>query len=166
MHWLDLVIVGVIAWSTFAALSNGLIREVVTVGAVIAGGLLAGRLYGDLSSNIEFLIDDQITRDLASFVAIFGGVVILGQIGATLVRGAAAVLMLGPVDRLGGALFGFAKGVVFVEVLIIAFAAFPAAAGLDVALHDSTLAPVLLEGVPFALRLLPEEFAAPVAAIT
>jgi len=159
VQWLDLMIVGIIAWFTFSAFSNGLIREVVTIVAVLLGGLIAGRFYGDLSDNITFLIADGTTRNLVSFVSLFAGIVVLGQLAATFARGAASMLMLGPLDHVGGAVFGFAKGVVIVEVLVIAFAVFPAATGLETAIHDSTLAPVLLDGIPVALQLLPGEFA-------
>ena len=159
MQWLDLMIVGIIAWFTFAAFSNGLIREVVTIAAVLLGGLIAGQFYGDLSNNISFLISDGTTRDLVAFISLFAGVVVLGQLAATLARGTASMLMLGPLDHMGGAVFGFAKGVVVVEVLVIAFAVFPAATGLETAIQESTLAPMLLDAVPVALQLLPGEFA-------
>ncbi|MSQ42082.1 MAG: CvpA family protein [Dehalococcoidia bacterium] len=158
MHWFDLVIVGVIAWFTFSAFSTGLIREVFTLGAVILGAVLAGTFYARLSANIEFLIADGTTRQFASFVAIFGGIVVVGQIVAVALRQVARLLLLGPFDRFGGALFGFAKGLVVVEVLLIAASTYPVASGLDAALRQSALAPVMLDHVPGLLRLLPEEF--------
>jgi len=163
LQWLDLVIVGIIAWFTFSAFSNGLIREVVTIVAVLLGGLIAGRFYGDLSDNISFLIADGTTRNLVSFISLFAGVVVLGQLAATVARGTASVLMLGPLDHMGGAVFGFVKGVVIVEVLVIAFAVFPAATGMENAVQESTLAPMLLDAVPVALQLLPHEFAERIA---
>jgi membrane protein required for colicin V production len=159
VQWLDLMIIGIIAWFTFSAFSNGLIREVMTIAAVMLGGLLAGHFYGDLSNNISFLIEDSTTRNLVAFISLFAGVVVLGQLAATFAKGAASMLMLGPLDHMGGAVFGFVKGVVVVEVLVIGFAVFPAATGMESAVRDSTLAPMLLHAVPLALHLLPAEFA-------
>lgn len=158
MHWIDLVIVGVVAWVTFAAFSRGLIREVVTVVALLLGVVLAGAFYGELADDIDFLIDDLGTRRLVAFIAIFGGVFIAGQIGAMLLRRTAYLLMLGPLDHFGGAAFGFIKGLLLVEVVLFALATFQVNDAIDTALEDSALAPIFLDGIPVLLRLLPDEF--------
>jgi uncharacterized membrane protein required for colicin V production len=158
MHWIDVVIVAVIAWSAFSAFRRGLIREVVSLLSVLLGGIVAGHLYGRLAGNIDFLIGNAQMRDLVSFIAIFAGFVILGQIAATLLRTTAGLLLLGPIDHFGGALFGFVQGLVFVEFLLFALAAFPAIGSVESTLHDSTLAPVFLRQLPLFERLLPSEF--------
>ncbi len=157
LHWIDLVIIAIVGWLTWRAFTVGLIREVVTLAAVLAGALLAGQLYGELAADIEFLIDDRRTRELVSFIAIFVWVVVLGQIGALLLRRMAALLLLGPFDSVGGAAFGFVKGVVVVEVLLFAVTAFPAATQLTEAAEASALAPLFLDGMPVVERLLPAE---------
>ena len=158
MHWLDLVIIAIIAWFTFAAFSAGLIRELVTAAAVVAGAVLAGRLHAELALNIEFLISDDTTRSFVAFIAIFAGVMVLGQIAASTLRRVASMLLLGPFDHLGGALFGFAKGLLLVEVLLIVASVYPVSAALSAAVGQSTLAPVFLDGIPVMLRFLPAEF--------
>jgi membrane protein required for colicin V production len=160
MHWLDLVIVAIIAWLTFRALSVGLIREVVTAIAVVGGALLAGHFYTELADDIAFAIEDQTWRELAAFGSIFIGVVVAGQILAALLQRAAALLLLGPVDRVGGAAFGFLKGVLVVEILLFASLTFPVSSDLDRAIDDSTLAPVFVDGFPVLLQILPDEFEA------
>jgi membrane protein required for colicin V production len=162
MHWLDLVIVAIIAWLTFRALSVGLIREVVTAVAVVGGALLAGHFYSELADDIAFAIEDQTWRELAAFGSIFIGVVVAGQILAALLQRAAALLLLGPVDRVGGAAFGFLKGVLVVEILLFASLTFPVSSDLDHAIDDSTLAPVFVDGFPVLLQILPDEFQAAV----
>ncbi|MQA01121.1 MAG: hypothetical protein GEU80_17700 [Dehalococcoidia bacterium] len=158
MHWLDLLIVGIVAWSTFAAFTNGLIREVVQFAAVVVGLLLAGLFYNDLSRDIEFLVEHATTRNLVSFVAIFAGIVVLGQVAAAVLRRFASLLMLGPVDHLGGAAFGFVKAVLLVQVVLIAVAVFPPGEALAKAVDDSTLAPMFLQDLPVAQAALPVEF--------
>jgi membrane protein required for colicin V production len=158
MHWLDLLIVAVIAWVTFSAFSRGLIREVVTLLALVAGAVIAGAYYDELSTNLEFLIDDATTRNLVSFGALLGGILILGQLLAGVLRRTAGLLMLGPFDHLGGAAFGFAKGVIFVELALIAVSVFPASTTVADAIDESTLAPVFLERAPVAELALPSEF--------
>ena len=158
MHWLDLLIVAIIAWLTFRALSVGLIREVVTAAAFVGGAVLAGNYYGELADDIAFVVEDETWRKLIAFASIFLGIVVIGQIAALLLRRVAALLLLGPFDRMGGAAFGFAKGVLLVEVLLFAGLAFPVSTGVDAAIDDSALAPLFVEGIPVLLELLPPEF--------
>jgi membrane protein required for colicin V production len=166
MHILDLVIVAVVAWFTFSAFSRGLIREVVTAIAIFGGAIIAGQLYEELSSNLAFLTDDETLRNFGSFIAIFVGIIVLGQVAAMALRRFAALLLLGPFDHLGGALFGFLKGVLIVEVVLILVTAFPVAASLQQAINDSVLAPVFLDGLPVMLELLPGEFSEAVDALS
>ena len=158
MHWVDLVIVGVIAWMTFRAFVNGLIREVVTLLALILSVVTAGAFYRELSADIAFLIDDERTRNLVSFLVLLASVVVLGQLLALLLRRVAALLMLGPFDHLGGAAFGFVQAVLLMQVLLLAIAVFPSVTGLAAAIDESTLAPVFLDEMPGAALALPEEF--------
>lgn len=158
MHWLDLIIVGVIAWMTFSAFSRGLIREAVTLAALVIGVVVAGAFYDELSTNLEFLIDDSMVRNLLSFGALLGGILILGQLVAGLLRRTARLFMLGPFDHMGGAAFGFVKGILLVEVALIALAVFPASETMASAVDDSALAPVFLERAPVVELALPSTF--------
>jgi membrane protein required for colicin V production len=158
VYWVDLLIVGAVAWMTFRAFATGLIREVVTFAALIAGIFVAGAFYRDLSADIAFLIEDERTRNFASFLALLVGVVVLGQLLALVLKHAASLLMLGPFDHLGGAAFGFVKAIVLVQILLLAVAVFPPSAGFAAAVDQSTLAPYFLNEVPSAELALPSEF--------
>ena len=126
MNWVDLLIAGAIAWTTFRGLKTGLIRQAVWLVAVLLGLYLAGALYDDLSANLEFLIDDETTRNLVSFVAIIVGSVIAGMVIGEVLRTTATMLMLGPVDSHGGGAVGFMRGLVYVQLALFAFAVFTA----------------------------------------
>lgn len=158
VHWFDIAIVTIVALNTLSAFRHGLIRELVTVVALILGATLAGRYYGNLSENLSFVIDDRTTRNLIAFIAIFTGIAMVGQIVSTFLRTAAGLLMLGPVDHLGGAAFGLLKGVLLVELLLVAVTAFPAASGLTTGAEQSAFAPMFLKALPLLSRLLPDEF--------
>ncbi len=157
LNWLDLAIVVILGALTWRAFVVGLVREVVMLAAVVFGALLAGKLYMELAADAAVLVEDERTRELVAFVAIFTGVVVIGQIVALLLRRTAALLLLGPVDSLGGAAFGLLKGVVVVEVLLVAVTAFPAATGLTAAAESSALASLFLEGFFVVEPLLPAE---------
>ena len=158
MAWIDLVIVGIVAWSTFSAFRAGLIRQTISLFSVVVGGIVAARLYGRLAANIDFMVNEPQMRNLVSFVAIFAGFVVLGQLGAILAKFAAGMLFLGPLDHIGGAVFGFVQGVLSVAFLMLALTAFPAMERLTSALSDSKLTPILLERLPLLEGVLPQEF--------
>ena len=158
VHWIDLVIVAIVAWSTFTAFRRGLIREFVSLLSVVGGGLLAAHLHDRLAMNIDFLVDDPQMRKLIAFAAIFAGIALIGQIIAAFLRVAASLLMLGPLDHLGGAAFGVLQGLVVVLFLLFAVSAFPASEQLAEAVKESTLAPFFLDRLSLVERLLPEEF--------
>ena len=158
VHWIDLVIVAIVAWSTFAAFRRGLIRELVSLLSVIAGGLIAAHLHMRLATNIDFIVEDPVTRRLIAFAAIFAGMIVLGQVLAMLLRTAAGMLFLGPLDHLGGAAFGLVQGLLVVLFLLFALSAFPASEQLTEALQESTLAPYFLDRLPLFERLLPDDF--------
>jgi membrane protein required for colicin V production len=157
MHWIDLVIIAVIAWTTFAAFRAGLIREIVPLVAVILGAILASKFYDNLAADIDFLVDHEPTRKFIAYVAIFVGIVVIGQIASMLLRTTATLLMLGPLDHVGGAVVGFIKGLLFVEILIFAATSFPVSDGVTKAMNDSALAPFFIEQVPLMKSLMPDE---------
>jgi len=157
MHWIDFVILGVIAWTTFAAFRSGLIREVIPFLSVIVGAIVASRLYDDLAGNIDFIVDDDSTRKFIAFVSIFVGIVVIGHVIAIALRTMATLLMLGPLDHLGGAVFGFLKGLLFVQILVFAATSFPVADGVERAMEDSAFATFFVERIPLMKSLMPQE---------
>lgn len=161
MNWVDLLIAGAVAWTTFRGLQTGLIRQVVWLGAVVAGFLLSGLLYDDLSTNLDFVIDDQATRDLVAFAAIIVGSVVAGVVLGEVLRTTASMLMLGPLDSIGGGALGLLRGLIYVQLVLIAFAVFPANETLAKGIDDSTLAPYFVDEVGFVQVGLPEEFSEP-----
>jgi len=157
MNWLDAAIVIVIAWFTFAAFRAGIIREVVTVIALVVGVLAAGFYYDDLAENVLLFIDDDTAANVAAFVVLFGSMALGGQLAAILLKHVAGFLALGWLDHLAGAAFGLLKGLILVEVFLILFTTFPYL-GLDATIRGSAIAPLFLDGGPALLKLLPGEF--------
>ena len=157
MNWLDVVVIVMLLGFTFAAFRAGLIREVVTLVAVMLGIVIAGALYDDLAKDVLVFIDNEGAAEAVSFLALFGSVYLLGQIGAYILKTGAALLMLGPMDKLGGAVFGFIKGILVVQVLLIVFAAYPSL-GLDDAVDNSEIARLFVDDFSFLLNILPGAF--------
>ncbi len=156
MNWLDIAIVLIIAFFATAAFSAGLIRELVTLVSAVVGVVVAGLFYDDLARDVLVFIDNKNTASIVAFLVLLGAIYLAGQLIAIMLTQVAAVLLLGWADRLGGALFGLLKGLVVVEVLLIAFVTFDV--GLDDAIEDSGLASVFLDAASVLLIILPDDF--------
>ncbi len=157
MNWLDFVIVIVVAGFVLSAYSAGLIREVMTLVATLLGIIIAGILYDNLAEDVLVFVDDKDAAQAVSFLVLFGSVYLIGQISAIVLKRGASLLMLGWADHLGGAAFGFLKGLVVIQVLLIVFAAYPAL-GLDGPVDDSLLGRYFVHDLSFVLRMLPGNF--------
>jgi membrane protein required for colicin V production len=80
---------------------------------------------------------------------------IIAGVAASLLKWAASVVLLGWVNRLGGALFGFVLGAILCGAFLATWINF---LGIGGAIADSALARVLLDYFPMVLALLPDEF--------
>ncbi len=156
MNWLDIVIILVIAFFVVSAFQSGLIREVVTLVSVVVGVIVAGLFYDNLARDVLTFIEDDDVAGVVGFLVLLGAVYLAGQLIAIMLKQTASILVLGWADHIGGGLFGLLKGLVVVEVLIIAFVTF------DVGLHDSidgsALASVFLDARSVVLFVLPDKF--------
>lgn len=157
MNWVTLLVVGFIAFLTWRAWRNGFIRELVSLAAIILAIPIAGLFYDDLFPKVEPIIDNTIVAQLVSFLAILGGVIVGGQVAAHLLKRSVELLNLGAADQLAGAAFGFLKGILICQVLLVAFVAFPKP-NLRQDIKDSDAAQLLLDGTPFVLTVLPGLF--------
>lgn len=157
MNWLDFAIIAVLVGFVLAAYSAGLIREAVTLVAIVAGVVIAGLLYDKLARDVLVFLNDKQAALAVSFLVLFGAVYLFGQVAAYTLKTGASLLMLGPADRLGGAAFGLLKGLIVVEVLLIVFAAYPQL-GLGKAVSGSALAPLFVDHVSVVLNILPGDF--------
>ncbi len=157
MNWLDFVIILVVIGFVAAAYSAGLIREVVTLVAVLLGIVIAGALYNKLAKDVLVFLSDEDAARAISFLILFGAVYLFGQIMAYILKTGASLVMLGWADHIGGAVFGLFKGLLVVQVLLVLFAAYPSLK-LDGAIEDSHLGGYFVDDVPFALQIMPGDF--------
>ncbi len=154
MNWLDIVIIVVIAISAFGGLKNGLIKAILSLAGLIVGVVLAGRYYTPLSEQLTFIPQDNIAR-IVAFAIILIGVMIIAGVLANLLKWAVSAVMLGWVNRIGGAIFGLVLGAVFCGALLAMWINFM---GIQSIIIESAMANMLLDFFPVVLALLPDEF--------
>ncbi len=153
MTWLDIIILLSLLISVVGGLFTGLIRGVISLLGLIAGIIIAGRLYPTFAPAFTF-IHTAAWANIASFAAIFLVVMIVAGLIATTLHYIVTGIKLGWLDHLLGGLTGLLTGVIFWGLLLALWAKFFGGS----ALQQSLIAPVLVEKFPLVLALLPPEF--------
>ncbi len=141
MNVADWAILAVLIVSVLVAASQGFFYEVFSLAGVVIGYLLAAWEYRAAAALFEPYVNSQSAANVAGFLTIFLAVVVLAGVAARLARWAISGVGLRWFDRLLGAAFGLARGVLLVTVFVMAFTAF--APGSQ-ALANSSIAPYLL----------------------
>ena len=154
MHWLDVVIVVIVGICAFIGLRKGLIKAVLSLAGLIVGIVLAGHYYQPFSERLTFIPNETLAK-IAAFLIIVIGVLILATLLARLLTWAASAIMLGWLNRLGGAISGAVLGLLLCSAILAIWAKL---FGIEGAISDSTLARLLLDYFPMVLALLPDEF--------
>ncbi len=154
MSWLDIIIVIVIAVFAFLGLRMGIIKAVLSLVGLIVGVVLAGRYYVPFSEQLTFISSDNIAK-IVAFAVILIGVMVIARVAAGLLKRVVSMLMLGWVDRVGGAIFGLVLGATLCGALLAIWIKY---LGMADVIADSALSFLLLDRLPMALALLPGEF--------
>jgi membrane protein required for colicin V production len=154
MNWLDIVIIALIAVPTVIGLKMGIIRAVLSLVGVILGIILAGNFYALLAEKLTFITQENLAQ-IAAFAIIFVGIMIIAGVLASILEKIVSFVLLGWVNHIGGAAFGFLIGAVFCGALLAIWVNF---LGAGESITESGLARVLLDTFPMVLALLPGEF--------
>ncbi len=152
--FLDYVFAGVILVSTGFAVTKGLVREVVSIVALLAGFFLAVIYYRVPAAWFSGVLRTESMASLIGFLIIFIGCLIVGAVISFLVNKFIKAASLEWIDRLLGAIFGFLRGWAVASIIVLALVAFPIQEHL---LGKSILAPYLLAGARAAIHLVPNE---------
>ncbi|MGH9564449.1 MAG: CvpA family protein [Candidatus Angelobacter sp.] len=124
MNALDWLILVIMVLSVLLAAAQGFFFEVISLAGAVVGYLLAAWGYGRIAPWFLQYVKQQAFADLAAFLTIFIAVVLLAGAIARITRWAVREAGLRWVDRLLGAVFGLARGIVVVTAGILALTAF------------------------------------------
>ncbi len=154
MNGLDIGIIVVIAISLSIGLKAGIIKIALSLAGVIVGIILAGRYSIPLANQLTFITSEEIAK-IVAFAIILLGVMLVAAVLASVLKWTASVVMLGWVNRLGGAAFGLVLGAILCGALLAIWVKF---LGIQSVIAESGLAKILLDRFPVVLALLPDEF--------
>ncbi len=120
----DWLMIAVIGFSVLVAAAQGFMYELFSLAGVIAGYLLAAWGYAQVAPWYEPYVKTPWVASLCGFLTIFFVVVLLaGSIGR-IARFGMKEAGLRWFDRVLGAMFGLARGVALVMVIVLAVASF------------------------------------------
>lgn len=153
MNWLDVVIVIYLIISVISGLAQGLIKSLFSIVGLIVGIVLAANFYKQLGNVLTFISNPDIANVIA-FIIILLATMAVAALIAFVLRSVIKSIMLGWVDRLGGAIFGFLLGALSVSALLAVIVKMT-----DVGLiYESSLARFFLDKFPLIMSFLPSEF--------
>ena len=153
MNWIDIVIAAYLVISVITGIAQGLIKSVLSLLGVIVGLILAANYYKQLGGALKIISNTEVANVVA-FVIIMLAVMAVATIIAVVLKTVIKTIMLGWLDRIGGAIFGLILGALSVAGIL---AVIVKVTGTNL-ITDSALAKILLDKFPIILSLLPSEF--------
>jgi membrane protein required for colicin V production len=154
MNLFDWFLIALLGYSTVMAFLRGILRELFSLGGLIAGILLASWNYNHVAVLLGRLITTPATAQIVAFLLIlFGVMIVCAVVGKGLHRTANAI-GLGFFDRLLGAGFGFVRGCLLGVAILMAGAAFlPKSSWIS----NSQLSPYFLAGAHAVSFVVPHD---------
>lgn len=119
MNWADYAIMGVIGLSLLISFIRGFVREALSLVTWIAAIWIAWHFYTDLANLLTDIIHTPSFRLIASFAILFIATLFVGAFVNYLLTQLIDNTGLSGTDRMLGIIFGAARGLLVVTVLII-----------------------------------------------
>lgn len=118
---LDIIILLIIAASAIFGVFKGFVRQLVSIASLVLGIWCAGKFTGYISTYIKEWLSlemSQQTLHIILFIAIFILVVVIAHFLGKGVEGIIKLSMLGWINRILGFLFGAAKAIIVLSVVV------------------------------------------------
>jgi len=119
MIWVDIVIPGVIAISALLSLMRGFVREALSLLGWLAAFWVALTFAKDFADLLLTGISTPSIRVVVSFTILFVVMLVISALVNRLAGSLVAKTGLSSTDRIIGMIFGIARGVVVVAVLVL-----------------------------------------------
>jgi membrane protein required for colicin V production len=119
MTVIDIIVLAIIGVSVLIGVWRGLVREVLALVAWVAAFLLSNFLAPEAAKLLPRGMGSEEVRLLVSYVIVFIIVLVALSVLAILASKLVKVVGLGPADRAVGGVFGLARGVLLVLILVL-----------------------------------------------
>ncbi len=114
----DLIFILIIFFFTIRGYFNGLIGEVAAIVSLVGGFWVAHTFHPLLAKHLDFIAEPA-WRTMAAYVLLFVAMVIAVALLARLLQRLMRFAFASWMDRLGGGLFGLAKGILLCSLVFI-----------------------------------------------
>ena len=125
LSWVDLAVIGILAGGVFAGFTQGMIRYVLNVVAVIVAFVIASQLKEPVVELLGFWqVFGREGRELLVFVLLFFGLVIAGFFIIRALYHRTRLPVARQIDEIGGAIFGLVFAALVLSFQLLVFDSF------------------------------------------
>ena len=114
----DWAIIVVLGLSILLSLWRGFVREAVSLAGWIAAFVIANMFVGEMAAFLQQWIANVTGRYVVAYALLFAGMLMVAGIAGKLSAQVVKVTGLTLLDRLLGTVFGFARGIIIVLVVV------------------------------------------------
>ena len=118
-NWIDYTIIAIIALSVLISVMRGFVREVISLVVWAAAIIVSFLFYQYIAGLLVNVIHSDSVRLVVSFVGLFLATLILGMLINYLIGQLVSNTGLSGTDRVLGVIFGVARGVLVVVLLMM-----------------------------------------------
>ena len=119
MSWVDLIIIAIIIISALISLIRGFVKESLSLASWILAGFIALRYFTPLAAMLEPYIESPTIRTGTAFAILFVSSLIIGAIINYMASQLVTRTGLTGTDKSLGVVFGAARGVLIVTMLVL-----------------------------------------------
>ncbi len=155
MNWVDVIVLIVLFIGLVKGLTNGFVRGLFGLAALVLGIMLAAGNYERVNELVMSRLPMSAEMQMIlSFLIVFVVVLILVSIVGRIISKALKVASLGWLDRLAGGALGLFMSCLFVGVvlLLVVMAGFEGVTGV----RRSTVAPTVISVIDVTVKFAPE----------
>ncbi len=119
MSWVDLIIVVIIIISALISVVRGFVKESISLASWVLAGFIALRYFAPLAELLEPYIESPTIRTGTGFAILFVSSLIIGAIVNFMASQAVTKTGLSGTDKSLGVVFGAARGMLIVTMLVL-----------------------------------------------
>jgi len=119
MNWVDYAFIGTVVFSMLLGIWRGLVREAVSLAALIAAFLITGLYAPEVGRWLDSAIDSPLVRGVTAHILVFVAVLLAGALVTWLLSKVVNAAGLSGFNRLLGSGFGALRGLLIVTAIVL-----------------------------------------------